>query len=245
MNWVDAVFLGIVAWGAWNGYRRGLLKTLVGFAGFLVALIVAFIYYKELGQWLNEKLHLGQKLEPLIMGYLPVPSQVSQIKLDGLPTEKVMSLVDKVALPASYKQELTLTLQNLSSFGGGETVGQMVAVGIASLFVSIIAFLLLWFTVEHGLKWGASYLTRTMDGTPLKRINRLTGSAAGLLTSALTLIIIVGLLSPILHLGPGNRGAAPTLASGSITVKPEVKESVSIPYMIKGFDLLRGLVVKE
>ena len=49
---IDIVILIIVVWGAWQGWRRGLLKEVVSMAGFFVGLLIAYLFYDTFGAYL-------------------------------------------------------------------------------------------------------------------------------------------------------------------------------------------------
>ena len=52
MSAVDIVILVILVWGAWQGWRRGLLKEVVSMAGFFVGLLIAYQFYDKFGEYL-------------------------------------------------------------------------------------------------------------------------------------------------------------------------------------------------
>lgn len=52
MSAVDIVILVILVWGAWQGWRRGLLKEVVSMAGFFVGLFIAYQFYDKFGEYL-------------------------------------------------------------------------------------------------------------------------------------------------------------------------------------------------
>ena len=56
---VDTVIILILLWGAWKGWKAGLIKEAVSTGGVLVGLIVAVLLYKVLGEYLTPALGSG------------------------------------------------------------------------------------------------------------------------------------------------------------------------------------------
>lgn len=44
---IDTLIAIYIAFGAWNGMRRGALSTILGVVAFIVALALAFVFYKD------------------------------------------------------------------------------------------------------------------------------------------------------------------------------------------------------
>ncbi|MEW6274527.1 MAG: CvpA family protein [Bacillota bacterium] len=69
MNWLDIVFLIIIAWSAWRGFAAGLIAGLARLAGLFLGLVMAFNYAVPLAQYADKQWHLQDK----ITGWWPVP----------------------------------------------------------------------------------------------------------------------------------------------------------------------------
>ncbi len=56
---VDIIIILILLWGAWSGWRAGLIKEIFSTCGFLGGLVVACLLYKTLGEHLTPALGSG------------------------------------------------------------------------------------------------------------------------------------------------------------------------------------------
>lgn len=56
---VDTVIVLILLWGAWRGWKAGLIKEAFSTCGLIVGLIVAVLFYKVLGEYFSPALGSG------------------------------------------------------------------------------------------------------------------------------------------------------------------------------------------
>lgn len=91
MNYVDLVLLVVLGLAAWQGYRRGFLRTVAGLTSYVVAFLVAWRYSPALAGWLDTRWDLGGR----IAERWPLPA--------GAPAG--ISLWPDLALPAATGAE--------------------------------------------------------------------------------------------------------------------------------------------
>ena len=46
---IELICLAILLFGAWRGWRNGLLREVISFTGFFIGLYLAYYYYKQVG----------------------------------------------------------------------------------------------------------------------------------------------------------------------------------------------------
>lgn len=46
---IELICLAILLYGAWRGWRNGLLREVISFAGFFIGLYLAYRYYEQMG----------------------------------------------------------------------------------------------------------------------------------------------------------------------------------------------------
>ena len=95
MNWLDWVIIVILILSALNGLRRGLILTLAKTAGLLVGLLVAFLYYAPLaeyvtGRWRPEEL-TASLVGPILTHWRPVAEIMTL-----LPDERLVEYISRI-----------------------------------------------------------------------------------------------------------------------------------------------------
>ncbi|HHX96496.1 MAG TPA: CvpA family protein [Clostridia bacterium] len=78
MNIIDGLILLVLFWGAYKGYRRGLLSSLVGLASVLIGLMVAWQVEPQISLWFEESFQTITKLAHYLAEHL----QVSEMSID-------------------------------------------------------------------------------------------------------------------------------------------------------------------
>lgn len=73
MNYFDIALLLVLVLAAWQGYRRGVLRTLAGMASYLVGLVAAWRYSPALATWLDQRFGLSATLALRWQENLPSP----------------------------------------------------------------------------------------------------------------------------------------------------------------------------
>lgn len=68
MSIIDIIIVLILIWGAWRGWKSGLVKEVASTLGFVVGLIVAVMLYKTVGEYLTPALGQGSVVE--YIGYI-------------------------------------------------------------------------------------------------------------------------------------------------------------------------------
>ncbi|NLG84862.1 MAG: CvpA family protein, partial [Firmicutes bacterium] len=71
MDWFDVASLALLGFFIVTGYRRGFVSQLVGMAGIVVALVLAFSYFDRVGDLLSRILPLDDQMAG-ILGFVLV-----------------------------------------------------------------------------------------------------------------------------------------------------------------------------
>jgi uncharacterized membrane protein required for colicin V production len=176
LNWIDVIILLILLGGAWGGFRRGLILTAGGLAGFLGAIWLAGRYYLTGAQILGVQLGLDKLLAKILAPFTAkVPVTVPTISLKGWPPS------------------LWVPVSNARAGIYGSDMAQSLAVAI----VKVIAFLLIMILVGWLVMMAASFLSKAVHLLMLGGIDRLFGLGLGLVTRVLELAVVIGLLTPV------------------------------------------------
>jgi len=224
MNLVDGFFFLILAWGAFRGFSRGLIAMVCHFAGFLVGIWLAGLYYIPLAKFLGVRLGLkgllSKALLPLCAG--------------GIPAGEFPHLAsDAGSASSAFPPSLWEPVQAIQNGVSGVTTAQL----MADSLIKLIAFFLV-FAVASGLLGAilellARFLTGIAHLVLLGGVNRVGGLAVGLAMNGLLLIVAVGMITPLLYsfgLGLGGEGWRTVLIGNW-------ESSVLVPYFTKSWEV--------
>lgn len=62
MPYVDPILLAVLALAAWQGYRRGFLRSLAGLVSYGLGFLLAWRYSPALAGWLDDRWHLTGRI---------------------------------------------------------------------------------------------------------------------------------------------------------------------------------------
>lgn len=221
MNLIDVLILGFILLGALNGYRKGLLTSIVSFLSYILGFLIASREYLAALHWVEQYFPLQQWLEPIVYRtLLPlVQSKASTLQqqvlgniLGALP-EEWRSVFAAVNIPGTQMaQSIEQVTHNLAG-ALTERILSLVAFGFVFYSVVLLIQLIMALVMRPFGIWGWS-------------INRGGGLFFGGLSALIGLAVLAGLISPLFHLGMGGEFA--TL----------VQKSTSYPYLLKIFNAL-------
>lgn len=93
MNLLDGIILIPIAYGVYSGFRQGLVKEVLGLAGFVAGAALAFIFYGDVAPWLAEKLGWSEGLAGWASGILIFIATLSAAHLLAVLIGKLVDLV--------------------------------------------------------------------------------------------------------------------------------------------------------
>ncbi|MEW6770644.1 MAG: CvpA family protein [Bacillota bacterium] len=205
MNWLDVILILLLAGGAFQGLRTGLVLSCIRLAGIGVAFFVATRWYQPLGDFLEQQWHLADFLAAWLAHFWKLP-------LYGLPPEAAQAL-----LPAE-----TLGLSGAPGTAAAPDAGADLVFRLARSIVNAGAFIFLFIVTER--VWffvgrSATFFRRWLLFLPLDRLGGLLfGAVWGVVGGA----VVILLLRYVAGLGAGVLGPENflTRALGTATLVP-------------------------
>lgn len=194
MNWIDWVLIGLVALGAWQGFRRGFLVLLAETGGAIAALYLAARYHGPVVAWLEDRFGLVRTTADLIAKRIALLPGTS-----GGATGSIPGLLGQAGLPPEVVGALGPVLLGaaaMASPGGPEGWVTALATQLAELLWTGIAFVVGAALIGAGVRWVAGFLSGALDGA-IGLPNRLAGAALGAVRNGLLLGALVGIVVPI------------------------------------------------
>lgn len=226
MNIIDIFILGIIALGALQGYRRGLITGIANFAGSIVGFLIASTQYLKALTWAEQRFPLKQWVEPFVYNMVKPAVQARAGNLNQQIIDKVISLIPPNVL-SLLGNASSLNINNLAK-GGVDTIAHSIAGILTEDILRVLAFGILYYFTVLLIQFLVGILLKPLGifgGT----LNRGGGFVFGALGSLIALAVLAGLFSPVLQLG--KNGTLATL----------IDQSLFYPFLLQVFNMLDSL----
>ncbi len=187
---IDLVIVAIIALCILIGYHKGLTGSLLKIVSFLLALVIAFILFKPVSNFIIEKTNLDENLEQSIkQSFLKENEQKSEEKT----TEENMPDVI-----TNYINEAVENAGNEAKTAIVESTARNVAIIIINIIVAIGLFIVARIILIF-VKGLANLITKL---PVIKQFDKLGGIVYGLLQSLVIIYIalaVISFISPMLN----------------------------------------------
>ncbi|WP_407306091.1 CvpA family protein [Desulfosporosinus sp. SB140] len=221
MNLIDVLILGFILFGALNGYRKGLLTSVVSFLSNLVGFLIASWEYLAALHWIEQYFPLQQWLEPIV--YKTILPLV-QSKASTLQQQVLGNILG--ALPEEWRSVFSsLNITGTQLTQSIEQLTHRLAGGLTERILSLVAFGFVFYSVVVLIQFIMSLLLRPF-GSWGGSINRGGGLFFGGVSALIGLAVLAGLVSPLSSLG----------MSSSFTTL--LQNSAAFPYLLKIFNAM-------
>lgn len=240
MNIVDLILMGVLVLGAIGGYQKGFVGSIIGLAGSILGLVIAYNYYPLLTDWFNSQFQVQDKLLEFFKTHLVLPQAVSQFKIPAFPFADISKYLDNLDFAVSLKNQVLVFLQKLESGLVSYTQAALADVlhqVLTKFILNSLSFVLIWIVVERSFSLLHLLYSRFIRNTLLGTYDRLAGSLLGLFVSVLALSILFGLMTPLLKLAVI---AEPSLFAA---VMRTIGEAQLAPYLQSFFTFLTDQVI--
>lgn len=219
MSGLDYIFLGILAFAVFRGYKRGFFASLAAVVGYIAGLIGTVVLYQPLSAFLNSSADLPQKLMPLISEKLALP--VSNMPINKIAIDQAVEMVNRKELPQMFKTVMLRFVEDFSklpAMKGINTLGEGVAYMLSTLIIKALIFSMLFFCITAVFRIVLPKLFKTVSPKPVKIIDQLGGAVLGLCVGILSIAMLVVVLVPIASMGAlkGNPSPLGGLVHGSL-----------------------------
>lgn len=217
---LDWAIVGVLLVAVAAGWVRGIVRVLLGFLSFLLAVMIAGRLTGPLVAWLDRLWN--------------IPGRVADgiIQRSARSGETLAASLDQVAIPLRYKESLLQDVARVSTEMGELPAVEMAAQQIALGATTAICFIVLVLLLTTALRWLGGLFADVLQSLPIVGLaDRLLGAAAlgTAAVLALTLLVI---------------WVIPTLSVFGIQGLGEMaNQSVTPPYLIQAFEWIRRVVI--
>lgn len=186
MNWMDIAVLIIMAVELFRCFKQGMIKSIVEMAGWIVALITAKLYYKQLAAYLMVHFKPFTDLEPKLLEALTkhmIESSTNQVATAG-------PMGGNVLLPKIISATPSSTMNDLNQVVFGDLAHK-----IADMVINGTSFLMIVFAVMIVLSV-VTYVGDVVMHLPLlKEVNRLGGMGIGLIKGVFSVWVLMSVIT--------------------------------------------------
>ena len=220
MTPLDWVIAGVLLLAVGTGWVRGIVRVLLGFLSFLIAVMIAGRLTGPVVDWLDKMWNITARLADGI------------IERAGRSSDTLATSLDRVAIPQPYKASLLQDVVRASAETGHVPAAELAAQQIAEGAATAICFILLVLVPTAALRWAGNLFADLVQSLPIVGLaDRLLGAAALGTAAVLALWLLVIWVIPTLSVF-GVQGLGDMLS-----------QSVTPPYLIQAFEWIRRLVV--
>lgn len=200
----DIVVLVILLLSFAMGYGRGLIRSLIGIAGNLLALGLAFFLAKPVSIWSGEHFGAVSALSLRLQKVLPLPDELDLSLASPEGVSALYMYLKALPLPQGLTQNLVQSVQdNVHSLSQGifRTMGEAISLVVAEYIWQGIVFVLLWAVLTLLLSLICRMLIGLVHRIPVVgTLDRVVGGIATLGLAALTLAVLYQALGVLVGL---------------------------------------------
>lgn len=203
-NWVDYVMVIVIALFGLKGYLKGLINTVFSFGGYILGLVLAFVFSPKLALIAMQKTTLGKSIGEKLNELIPTLSSVNAIKLNE--AQSVMDVVSKnpdldkaISENPLIKQLLTVT--STAAETGAMYSETVVTVNDLIVFtvLKVLSLVVLFVAIKLLVVLIGRFLTTMFNSSAiLGTANRSGGMAIGLAVGLLICYVVFLLAIPVL-----------------------------------------------
>lgn len=210
---MDICVIIIIATSGLKGLGIGLILSLFNIASYIVAGIIAKIYYPSLSQFIIEKTNWTLKLQEFVyknMGFL----SNKNMQNEGATYENVFEMMN---LPKAL-EGLFVKSDVFKEYSQGVLTNINVYMShmIAKIIVDLLSIIVIFFVAKIALDILGTVLNGIASLPLIKQFNRLGGLVFGVLKGVFIVYIFTAIMIPIVSLFP-NSSLVSALEASSIT----------------------------
>lgn len=184
---VDIIIIAVLALAILIGKKRGLTVCLVNIFSLLIALIMAFMFYKPVGNLIIQKTNIDENVKTIIVSNIPISDTNLNVEANSNLPKKMQEYINSTA-----------TSLNKAKDDAIETV----AIRLTEQVINVISFIMI-FVVVRAILLLVKILSKLINKLPiLKQINSIGGAICGFVEGAIlvyTVFAIISIIAPTLN----------------------------------------------
>lgn len=200
-DWITGVYLAILLIGLIVGIKKGFISSLLSFFGLIIAVVVACLLAKVVGNWISQISGWGTTMTNSINSWITEKAGSNYDLTTALTKDQLTAAVDSngttllaaifncAGIPINLDITNNLVLSTVEA-NPGTGIGQCISLAVSNLAFTAIGFvvvLILMLIVIAILK----HVTKNINKVPVAgSINKFLGAIFGLAISAIIVVVI-------------------------------------------------------
>ncbi len=185
---LDILFLIPPALLAVRGYRRGLMRSLLGVGRLIPAVLLTVVLSSPVSRWLDEKI-LYPPIHATVSTRLSAMAARVDWRVENLYASLPLSLRAHVPEAEAVSDDIGEAIAQWS-----DTAAQRISGAVAALLATVLIFAAAYFLLSLGLR----LLSRILHATPLAGVDRVCGLGVGFLAGGTVAYLTARVLSAAL-----------------------------------------------
>ncbi len=190
-NLIDVIVIAVLLLSAFIGYKRGMVKTIIGFTSFFVAIGVAMLFYKPLAIILTEKTQIDEWIiENLETINTKDSKEEQQDESTTENTQKELSLTDAFTkLPGALVEKIDVVEDAKAK------VRHEIAMKASELIMNLLSLILIFLVVKITLFIAELLLGGLVKLPVIKQVNEILGMTLGAIMGFIEVYIAFALIT--------------------------------------------------
>lgn len=186
---VDIIILVILALSIFLGYKKGLTKCIIKIFSFVIALVIAFVLFKPISNFIINKTSIDDNIKNSIVQIVQDDiSEEGKVKEDSNLPNSMVNYINE-----SIKNSVNETKNTIVN-----TVAEDISKGIVNVCVAIGLFIV----ARIALIFVSAISSIVTDLPIVKQVDKLGGVAYGIIRALIVIFIIfaiISLISPMIE----------------------------------------------
>jgi uncharacterized membrane protein required for colicin V production len=212
MDLLDGLFLLILFFTAYKGYKKGFFATVSTVIGYVVAIIGTFVFYQPLAAYLGSELGLTKIVSPWVLEKLTLPAAAFQTQITEIAFDKAAAIINQQQLPEVFKKSMLEYVKDISSLPinyGINNLGDGIAFTISNFFITALSFFLLYGFLSLIFRAIIPKVFKTVSPKPIAFLDKLGGAVFGTCGGILSVAALVMILTPLASMGAMKGNSSP------------------------------------
>ena len=193
---IDLVVVLIFAVFAFLGYQKGLVSSLIGFFGNILALLCAWAFKDSAAAIIDKQFALSAKFGQNLSQIIPMPEDIGGKMANFDALGSFYSWLESTPLPQGVRSQLIASMQeSINNLAQAQyaTLLDTFAQVVASYLLIGLCFLGLWLILSLLIHFGSKFIVTFVHHTPIiGTIDHLGGLVINLALVAIALAVLYG-----------------------------------------------------
>jgi uncharacterized membrane protein required for colicin V production len=193
MNIVDGIIIALLIVGGFNGFRRGLLSSILGILSLVGALAVAYFLGQQ-AQGLLELFQVNTMIEQFLNTSVFINNSLFETNLsDSNVIQMIQDGLTAIGMPSFITDALNTFINDLN-----QPLGEALAEGLTNLAMLVLSFVLVYFIARLVITLVLKSLVKIVkDNKISSSVDKILGLLFGLLRTTVFIMVLISALMAI------------------------------------------------